>query len=192
MLRSADSDDMLPRTKTSAGQAREALRQLIDIAARFEELAAVAKKGLFSLLVSIEQRESEPYMVSARDFLESGQYVQGMVKLKAVVNNYPRCLRGIEAKERMVDVAGILLDRMEEHAKLNLKNIARDRAVEASELLDLVQSKLLSVILTDNEKLWLRDTGLPAELRTNEWISREGELLKRMNEMRRRLPEDLK
>jgi pSer/pThr/pTyr-binding forkhead associated (FHA) protein len=191
MLRAAFSDEMLPRTRESAGLARDSLRELIDLATAFDQLAAVARKSLFALKVAIEQRESEPFMVSARDFLESGQYVQGMVKLRAVVSNYPRCLRGIEAKERMVDVAGILLAEMETHAKQNLKNIARDRALEARELLDLVQKNLLSSLLTDTEKQWLRDPGLPAELRTTEWISREGELLKRMTEMRRKLPADL-
>jgi hypothetical protein len=191
MLSAAGADGILQRTRESAKFASESLGELIDLAAKFDLLASVARKALFALKVAVEQRESEPFMVSARDFLESGQYVQGMVKLRAVVKNYPRCLRGIEGKERMVDVAGILLTEMESHAKLNLKNIARDRALEVRELLDLVQSKLLSSLLTDTEKQWLRDPGLPAELRTNEWISREGELLKRMNEMRRRLPADL-
>jgi hypothetical protein len=191
MLGSANSDEMLARTRESAELARNSLRELIDLAGSFDQLASVARKGLFALKVAIEQRESEPFMVSARDFLESGQYVQGMVKLRAVVKNYPRCLRGIEAKERMVDVAGILLDEMEAYAKDKLTNIARDRALQARELLDLVQAKLLSVLLTDTEKQWLRDPGLPAELRTNEWISREGDLLKRINDMRRKLPANL-
>jgi pSer/pThr/pTyr-binding forkhead associated (FHA) protein len=191
MLRAVISDNMLARTKDSAGVARDALRELIELAAEFDALAGVARRSLFVLEVEIEQRESESYMVSARDFLDSGQYVQGMVKLRAVVTNYPRCLRGIEAKERMLDVAGILLAEMDDYGRQNLRNIARDRALQARDLLNLVESKLLAGLLSSDEKGWLRGAGLPAELRANEWISREGDLQKRITEMRRRLPADL-
>lgn len=188
MLRGLNNDQMLSRTRQSAELARESLRILIDRAAKFEELAATARKSLFTLEVEIEQRESEPYMVSARDFLESGQYVQGMVKLRAVVLNYPRCLRGIEAKERMVDVAAILLDEMDDYSTQNLRNIASDRAAQAREMLKLVEDKLLSNILTDQQKLWLRDPDLPPELKSGEWVSREGDLINRINRLRLRLP----
>ncbi|MCB9933730.1 MAG: FHA domain-containing protein [Planctomycetes bacterium] len=188
MLRLAIGDNMLPRTKDSAAQARDALRELIDLADSFEALAKVARKSLFALEVEIEQRESESYMVSARDFLDSGQYVQGMVKLRAVVANYPRCLRGIEAKERMLDVAAILLNEMDDLNKQNLRNIAGDRARQVRELLDLVEGKLLTRILSPDEKNWLRGPDLPAELRSGEWISRENDLAKRIADMRRRLP----
>src|SRR5690606_29873711 len=96
VLRAAVSDNMLDRTKQSATVARDALRELIDIARDFEQLAGVARRSLFALEIESEQRDSEPFLISARDFLDSGQYVQGMVKLRAVVANYPRCLRGIE------------------------------------------------------------------------------------------------
>jgi len=188
MLDGVVNDPMLPRTRQSAMTARTSLNSLIGLATNFEQLAAVARKSLFTLEIEIEQRESEPYMVSARDFLDSGQYVQGMVKLRAVVNNYPRCLRGIEAKERMVDVASILLDEMDEYKKQNLKNIAADRATQARELLGLVESKLLSNILNDAEKGWLRDPDLPPELKTAEWISREADLVTRIQKLRLRLP----
>ncbi|MCA8914221.1 MAG: FHA domain-containing protein [Planctomycetes bacterium] len=191
ILLAADSDEMLPRTRDSIRTARNALDELIASAEAFEELAKGARRALFTLEIEIEQRESEPFMVSARDFLDSGQYVQGMVKLRAVVINYPRCLRGIEAKERMVDVAAILLDEMDDYANKRLRNISRDRALQARGLLSLVQSKLLVTILSDIEKQWLRDPGLPPELKTNEWISREGALLTRINKLRLRLPSDL-
>lgn len=191
VLRAAVSDNMLDRTKQSATVARDALRELIDIARDFEQLAGVARRSLFALEIESEQRDSEPFLISARDFLDSGQYVQGMVKLRAVVANYPRCLRGIEAKERMVDVAGILLDEMDEHASRNLQNIARDRALQARSLLDLVESKLLSNILNETERQWLRDPNLPIERDASGWISRENDLVKRIADMRARLPKDL-
>lgn len=191
ILRDAISDGMLERTRQSATVARDALRELIDIAEDFEQLAAIARRSLFALEIETEQRDSEPFLISARDFLDSGQYVQGMVKLHAVVQNYPRCVRGIEAKERMVDVAGILLDEMDEHAKLNLRNIARDRALQARSLLALVESKLLANLLSEAQKNWLRDPDLPVELDPSGWINREAELVKRMGEMRTRLPKDL-
>ncbi|MBZ0135453.1 MAG: FHA domain-containing protein [Planctomycetes bacterium] len=191
VLRGAVSDHMLERTKQSATLARDSLRDLIEIAADFEQLAAVARRSLFALEIETEQRDSEPFLTSARDFLDSGQYIQGMMKLRAVVVNYPRCVRGIEAKERMVDVAGILLDEMGEHEKLGLKNIARDRALQARWLLDLVESKLLSNLLNETQKQWLRDPNLPVELDPSGWINREADLAKRIGEMRARLPKDL-
>ena len=191
MLRKSAGEEMLPRSRESVNIARNGLQELIDLATSFDDLASIARRALFGLEVEIEQRESEPFVVSARDFLESGQYVQGMVKLRAVVVNYPRCLRGIEAKERMVDVAAILLDEMDDYLKKRLSNISRDRALQVRSLLNLVQSKLLANILNEQEKQWLRESGLPPELKTNQWISREGDLLKRMNQMRLRLPADL-
>ena len=191
MLREAVSDDMLERTKQSATIARDALRELIEIAKDFDQLAAVSRKSLFALEIETEQRDSEPFLISARDFLDSGQYVQGMVKLRAVVANYPRCVRGIEAKERMVDVAAILLDEMDEHMALGLRNIATDRALQARALLNLVESKLLANLLTEDQKMWLRDPDLPVELDPSGWINRESDLAKRLSDMRARLPGDL-
>lgn len=192
LLSGAINDAMLMRTRESATLARSSLRELIDLAKSFEQLAAIARKALFTLEVEIEQRESEPYMVSARDFLDSGQYVQGMLKLHAVVLNYPRCLRGIEAKERMVDVASILLDQMDDYKRQKLTNIAADRAQQARELLKLVEDKLLTNILSDREKGWLRDPDLPPELKTGDWVSRENDLMTRINKLRLRLPPEEK
>ena len=88
----------------------------------------------------------------------------------------------------MVDVAAILLDEMDEYSKQNLRNIASDRAAQAREMLKLVEDKLLSNILTDQQKLWLRDPDLPPELKSGEWVSREGDLINRINRLRLRLP----
>lgn len=191
LLRRTDRDGMNDRTRQSASLARDALRELIDIAEDFEELAATARRSLFALELEIEQRESQPFMVSARDYLDSGQYVQGMVKLRAVVENYPRCLRGIEAKERMVDVAEILMGEYDDFTAQGMNNIARDRALQARELLTLVDAHLMSALLSETEQRWLRDMDLSGEIETGQWLDRERELKRRINTLRMKLPANL-
>lgn len=191
LLRGAISDHMHPRTKESAIIARDALRTLIELAVAFEQLANGSRKSLFLLEIEIEQRESEPFLISARDFLSSQQYVQGMVKLRTVVQNYPRCTRGIEAKERMVDVAQILLDEAEQYNTQGLGNISKDRALQARDLLNLVESKLLINILSERERQWLHEPDLPIEMDQATWIARETDLSRRIIDLRRKLPADL-
>jgi hypothetical protein len=130
-------------------------------------------------------------MASARDFLDSGQYVQGMLKLNTVVQRYPRCLRGIEAKERLADVAGILLDEMDDFNKQGLKNIAHDRALQARELIRTVQQHLLGRLLNEKQREWLRDVPHSAEAPPNSWLQRENELTRRLLALNDRLPKDL-
>jgi hypothetical protein len=186
-----DHAGMNQRTRESARKANSALTALIQVAAEFDTLAERARKSLFLLEVDIEQRDSEPYMASARDFLDSGQYVQGMLKLNTVVQRYPRCLRGIEAKERLADVAGILLDEMDDFNKQGLKNIAHDRALQARELIRTVQQHLLGRLLNEKQREWLRDVPHSAEAPPNSWLQRENELTRRLLALNDRLPKDL-
>lgn len=176
ILRAAGGDGMNDHTKAAANLARASLNDLVEIADDFQELAELARRGLFALEIEIEQRESESYIASARDFLDAGQYVQGMVKLRAVVENYPRCLRGTEAKERMVDVARVMMDEHEEYTSQGLNNIAADQAEQARELLRLVDGRLLTNILSRDEMAWLRNLDLGDEAAPAAWINREAEL----------------
>ncbi len=182
---------MNKRSKETARKARAALTQLKQVAEDFSELAEGARESLFMLEIEIEQRDSEPYIVSARDYLQSGQYVQGMLKLQTVVRRYPRCLRGIEAKERLADVADILLKEMDQFNKQGLKNIATDRAVQARDLIRLVQAHLLSVLLTEGQKKWLKNMPFSAETPPSGWLDRESALARRLQALTGRLPAGL-
>ncbi len=178
-------------SKQTASRAGRSLTELVDVADDFDDLAAGARKSLFLLEVEIEQRDSEVYMASARDFLDSGQYVQGMIKLSTVVRRYPRCLRGIEAKQRLADVAAILLDEMEAFRGQGMQNIALDRALQARDLIRTAQQHLLARLLTEQQKAWLADLPHSAEVPPSGWMALETDLSRRLLDLSRRLPEDL-
>lgn len=186
-----DGRGMNTRSKETGKKAREALAQLAVVSNDFNELADRARKSLFLLEVEIEQRDSEPFFVSAIDFLESGQHVQGMLKLETVVKRYPRCLRGIAAKERLADVAEILLAEAAQYEKSNLKKIAQDNALQARALIRLVRSKLLVQLLNEEQKRWLRDLPASAETPPSMWLDRESQLARRLQALEGKLPPGL-
>ncbi|MCC6465486.1 MAG: FHA domain-containing protein [Planctomycetes bacterium] len=190
VLRNAAGAALSKRTRDAADKARNALNQLIEVSTEFDALAQVARRARFILNIETQQRDCEPFLVSAQDFLAAGQYVQGMLKLRMVVKRYPHCPRGIEAKERMVDVATVMLDEMDQYRKQNLNNIAKDRALTARDLLDVVEANLLAR-LTDEEKRWLSEMEEGEDHRKNNWLERESALVRRINELRNRLPKDL-
>ncbi len=191
VLRKAGSDGMSERCKQASAVARDAMRQLVEVVNDFVALDAVARKQLFLLEVEIEQRDSENYLVSARDFLDSGQVIQGMLKLQRVISAYPRCLRGIEAKERAVEVAALMLDEVDAFKKQGLQNIARDRAVMARDLLDLIDSKLLAKILNAEQKGWLRDVDVSGDTLPTLWLQRDSAIGSKIATLRLKLPSDL-
>ncbi|MCF6227955.1 MAG: hypothetical protein L3J82_04700, partial [Planctomycetes bacterium] len=148
------------------------------------------RRALFILEVEIEQRESEPYSVSAKDFYDSGQLVQAMVKYRTIVNKFPRCARGVTAKEGTLKLARKFLDKMEELKGNSLDNIAMDRAIVARMLLDLVEKNLLKNILSVSELAWIH------ELRTedgnpNTLPNREADLDDLLTQLRKRLPANM-
>lgn len=157
----------------------------------FVGLGETARKNLFLLEIDVQQRDSEPFVVSARDFLAGGQYVQGMLKLRTVVTNHPRCLRGIEAKERLVDVAERLIAEAADYSKQGLKNIATDRGVQARSQLNLADKQLLARILSDQEKGWLMRAKFGDGSLGKDWMDRENALLRRITELRGKLPTGL-
>lgn len=191
LMTNLDGRGMNRRSKETGKKAREALAQLAVVANDFNELADRARKSLFLLEVEIEQRDSEPFFVSAIDFLQSGQHVQGMLKLETVVNRYPRCLRGIEAKERLADVAEILLNEAAAFDKQNLKKIAQDNALQARALIKLVRSRLLTLLLNEEQKRWLRDLPVSAETPPSMWMDRESQLARRLQALEAKLPAGL-
>ncbi|MDC1142205.1 FHA domain-containing protein [Planctomycetota bacterium] len=176
--------------RESSKQASEAILELVSVARDFEDLEIGARKALFILEVEIEQRESEPYAVSASDFHDSGQIVQAMVKLRTVVNKYPRCERGVTAKGRVLDIAEYWLNEMDDHKAKKLNNIAMDRAVMARSLLNLVRDNLLTTILSADELSWI-SSRRTTDAQTTNIVDREGELADRMNKLRARLPSDM-
>lgn len=190
-LRDAAGTAMSPATREAADKARNALVELVDVANDFVELGNTARRNLFLLEIDIQQRESEPFLVSARDFLAGGQYVQGMLKLRTVVTGTPRCLRGIEAKERLVDVAELLMAESADYTKQGLRNIAADRAVLARSQMSLVEKNLLVRLLSETEKDWLTRAKFGDGGSGKEWLEREAALLKRINELRLKLPAGL-
>lgn len=190
-LRQAGQAAMSASTKEAAERARIGLVQLIDVANDFVGLGETARKNLFLLEIDVQQRDSEPFVVSARDFLAGGQYVQGMLKLRTVVTNHPRCLRGIEAKERLVDVAERLIAEAADYSKQGLKNIATDRGVQARSQLNLADKQLLARILSDQEKGWLMRAKFGDGSLGKDWMDRENALLRRITELRGKLPTGL-
>lgn len=190
-LRRAGADGMSERCKQASAVAREAMRQLVEVVSEFVRLEDVARKELFLLEVEIEQRDSESYMVSARDFLDSGQVVQGMLKLQRVIEAYPRCLRGIEAKERAVTIAALMLDEMADYKKQGLNNIAKARALLARDLLDQIDSKLLAKLLSQQEKDWLRSVNVSGDTLPSLWLQRDNAIGTKLASLRLKLPADL-
>jgi len=190
-LRDAGGTAMSQTTRDSAEKARLALVQLIDVANDFVTLGDTARRNLFLLEIDVQQRDSNPFLVSARDFLSSGQYVQGMLKLRTVVENYPRCVRGIEAKERMIDVAELLLNEFTEYSKQGLKNIATDRGMLARGLMNLVESKLLVKLLDAQQRQWLLAAKFGDGGAGKDWLDREAALQKRIADLRLKLPANL-
>ncbi|MBE7491901.1 MAG: FHA domain-containing protein [Planctomycetes bacterium] len=191
VLREANASAMSPATRESAERARQALTQLVAVARDFVELGELARKNLFLLEIDIAQRDSEPFLVSARDFLASGQYTQGMLKLRTVVTNHPRCLRGTEAKERLVEVAARLIAESKSYAGQNLPNIATDRAMLARSQLNLCERQLLARILDDQQKGWLLAAKFGDGGSGREWLEREAALARRIAELRGTLPPNL-
>lgn len=190
-LRAAGQVAMSQATRDAAEQARLALVQLVNVSNDFSGLEQNARKSLFLLEIDVQQRDSEPFMVSARDFLSSGQVVQGMLKLRTVVTQTPRCLRGIEAKERMVDVAEILIAEAKDYASQGLKNIATDRGVLSRGLLNLVEKQLLQRLLSDTEKGWLLQANFGDGGKGRDWLERERLLAVRIGDLRLKLPQGL-
>lgn len=191
VLRQSGQTAMSQATRDAAEKARLALVQLIDVANDFVALGDTARRNLFLLEIDVQQRDSEPFLVSARDFLAGGQYVQGMLKLRTVVTSHPRCVRGIEAKERLVDVAERLILDAADSEKQGLKNIAVDRGLQARSQLNLVDRQLLARILSDEEKGWLSRAKFGDGSVGKDWLDREAALLRRINDLKLRLPPGL-
>jgi pSer/pThr/pTyr-binding forkhead associated (FHA) protein len=178
---------MNERSRQVAAKTGDALRQLQRVAHEFDELAENARRLLFLLEVEIEQRESAPHIASARDFLAASQYEQGMLKLRLVVQNYPRCMRGVEAKIRLAEVAGRLLDERDQFIAQGMNNIARDRETQAEELIELVRDNLLVRLLDSRQQQWLREMSESSELAPALWIERENELARTLLRLDERL-----
>jgi pSer/pThr/pTyr-binding forkhead associated (FHA) protein len=183
-----DSAGMHPTTRDAAKGALRGLGTLNELAAEFDSLADRARRELFLLEVAIEQRDSAPFMVSARDFLDRGNHVQGMLQLMEVVRRYARCERGVEAKERLAEVAAILLDDMDSHRAQGLNAIALDNARQARDLIVLIRANLLVNLLSTGQRRWLTEADDVAEARPSDWLSREAALLRKLAELEQRLP----
>lgn len=191
VLREIGAEAMSPQNRAVAAVAGVALAQLIAVANEFAKLELTARGALFLLEIDVQQRDAEPFLASARDFLQSGQYVQGMLKLRTVVDKYPRCLRGIEAKELLVEAAARLIEEAAEHEKGGLKNIAVDRAKLARGQLNLAESRLLATILEARERDWLSAASVAEGVNGRSWLDRELELARRIAELRAKLPKNL-
>ena len=132
-------------------------------------------------------------------------YGEDLERLRRIGDDVVRALRAVPgAADVSADqVAGLpfLRVRVDRHA------ISR-YGVNASDVMDAVSSiaghpvgevfegqrrfaELLATLLTKNEMEWLRDPNLPVELDPSGWINRESDLVKRIAEMRARLPKDL-
>ncbi|MCC6572606.1 MAG: FHA domain-containing protein [Planctomycetes bacterium] len=175
--------NMSARTQQASALATAAIASLRQSSRDFEILATAARKARFLLAISIEQRDSELFLVSARDYLSSGLPTQGRLKLAFVVENYPRCLRGIEAKELMVLEAAALIAEAKKHADQGLAHIAKTQRAKAFGYLDLVESKLLRNLLSNDEIMWLRGLKIDTD-DAGSWMSREEALFQRIKKLR--------
>jgi hypothetical protein len=115
-----------------------------------------------------------------------------MLKLQTVVEMYPRCWNGVQAKRGLADEAERLLDDGEEMQRQGMENIARDRAVQAHELIQLVRNNLLARLLSTRERDWMQGVELSSELPPSLWLQQESELARRLLTLSERLPADLR
>lgn len=186
-LRLLEADSMNDVTKRAAKTAKAAFEELIQSALDFDELAKVAKKSRFKLRVAIEQRESRNLLLSAQDFLNSGLLTQGRIKLKYIIENYPRCAHGIAAKGLMVDQAEALITEAAFRQKDGLGRIAAQLKAQSREYLLLVEQNLLSggKVLSVEERQWLNPTELGEDARS--WMDMEAKLAERIRILRERL-----
>lgn len=175
--------NMSARTHAAAALAAAALRSLAGASRDFDTLAHAARRARFLLAVTIEQRESETFLVSARDYLSSGLPTQGRLKLAYIVETYPRCLRGIMAKELMVEQAEALFKEAAEHEKQGLNHIARTQRARAVTYLDLAEAKLLRNVLDKDESLWLRGLKVDGD-DASAWFEREENLFQRIRRLK--------
>ncbi len=186
-LRTLEALSMSETTQRAAKLAKQAIEELIQIATDFEELAKVARKSRFWLRVAIEQRESANLLASAQDFLNSGLLTQGRIKLKAIIENYPRCANGIAAKSLLVTQAETIFAESEKRAKDGLTSIAGQLKGQCKSFLTLVEQNLLTSekVLSAEERQWLLQAA-PGEDAKN-WIDLEGKLADRIRLLREKV-----
>jgi pSer/pThr/pTyr-binding forkhead associated (FHA) protein len=186
-LRTLEALSMSEATQRAAKTAKQAIEELIQSANEFEELAKVARKSRFWLRVAIEQRESANLLASAQDFLNSGLLTQGRIKLKAIIEKYPRCANGIAAKALLVSQAETIFAESEKRAKDGLGSIAGQLKGQSRNFLSLVEQNLLSSdkVLSPDERQWLMQAA-PGEDAKN-WIDLEGKLAERIRLLREKV-----
>ncbi|HRJ78116.1 MAG TPA: hypothetical protein PLF37_06330, partial [Planctomycetota bacterium] len=152
-------------------------------------LSRVAKRARFWLRVSIEQRDSGNLLASAQDFLESGLSTQGRIKLRTIVESYPRCLNGISAKSLMVEQAEAVYAEALQRRAEGLNQIAGALRQRCKEYLDLVEANLLTSprVLTTEERGWLTrpDEGSASDPRN--WLELENKIADRIKLLREKL-----
>ncbi|MBV6516968.1 MAG: hypothetical protein HPKKFMNG_02666 [Planctomycetes bacterium] len=189
LLRGLETPSMSDVTQRAARQARGALEDLLRSADDFEALSRVAKRARFWLRVSIEQRDSGNLLASAQDFLESGLSTQGRIKLRTIVESYPRCLNGISAKSLMVEQAEAVYAEALQRRAEGLNQIAGALRQRCKEYLDLVEANLLTSprVLTTEERGWLTrpDEGSASDPRN--WLELENKIADRIKLLREKL-----
>jgi hypothetical protein len=114
-----------------------------------------------------------------------------MLKLRTAVSRYPRCRRGIEAKEMMTTAAEYFLNEAANYGAQGLKNIAADRGILARSLLSLVESRLLVRMLSNVEIQWLTVAEFGDGEAGRDWLQREQALAARVADLRAKLPAGL-
>lgn len=179
-LTKLEADSMSETTRRAATTAKAAIDELIQSANDFEQLAAVARKARFWLRVAIEQRESRNLLLSAQDFLDSGLLTQGRIKLKFIIENYPRCANGIAAKGLMVSQAEALFAEAEKRTKDGLGSIAGQLKAQCRAYLLLVEQNLLTSdkVLSAEERAWLLAAGVGEDAKN--WPELESKLAERI------------
>ncbi len=189
LLATLMSANMSETTRQSAKLAHNAIEDLVRSADDFEALAKIARQARFWLRIAIEQRESTNLLASARDFIQSGLATQGRIKLRYVVEHYPRCPNGISAKSMMLDQAEAVLVEAQKCAGEGLNQIAGSLKKRAAEYVDLVESHLLGnkQILTADEMLWLLRPDRPASEDPRSWLDLESKLIERIRLLREKL-----
>lgn len=187
VLRKLEADSMSESTKRAAKTAKQAIEELLQSATEFEELAKVARKARFALRVAIEQRESRNLLLSAQDFLDSGLLTQGRIKLKFIIENYPRCANGIAAKSLMVAQAEALFAESEQRQKDGLGRIAGQLKAQCRDTLTLVEQHLLTSdkVLSVEERSWLTTVGVGEDAQN--WVDQEAKLVVRMRLLREKV-----
>ncbi len=186
-LRTLEALSMSETTQRAAKIAKQAIEELIQSATDFEELAKIARKSRFWLRVAIEQRESANLLASAQDFLNSGLLTQGRIKLKAIIEKYPRCQNGIAAKALMVAQAETIFAEAEKRAKDGLIGIAGQLKGQCKGYLALVEQNLLTSdsVLNAEERTWLLQA--PSGEDAKNWIDLEAKLVDRIRLLREKV-----